>query len=144
MMKLKGKQGFADASFSLLNRTKRVVRKVIRDCAKDVIEGTPFDTGRLKNNWYASNRQVPTQTTRARDKSGKKSLARVDKALTQLKIGQTFYMANSLPYSRKIEYGGYPNPSRARNPKTINGFSKQAPSGMLRIAVASAIAKLRR
>ena len=138
-----GKQ-VADATFSLLDRTKRQVRKIIRDTAKDVIQNTPFDTGRLKNNWYASNQNVPNQSTKQRDKSGKNSMARVDKALTRLKIGQTFYMANNLPYARTVEFGLYPNPPKSKSGKTINGFSRKAPQGMLRVAVQRAISKLSR
>lgn len=137
-----GKQ-VADAGFSLLNRGKREVRKIIRSVAKEVIMGTPVDTGRLKNNWYASNRKVPNQTTSATDSSGQNSMARVDAALTRLKIGQTFYMANSLPYARVVEYGQYPNPPKNPTGKTVNGFSKQAPKGMVRRAVQRGISKLR-
>jgi hypothetical protein len=138
-----GKQ-VADASFALLNRGKREVRKIIRGVAKDVIMGTPVDTGRLKNNWYASNRKIPTQSTLATDASGSNSMARVDAALTRLKLGQTFYMANNLKYSRVVEYGQYPNPPKNPTGKTVNGFSKQAPKGMLRKAVQKGIANLRR
>jgi hypothetical protein len=60
-----------------------------------------------------------------------------------LKIGQTFYMANSLPYARTVEYGKYPNPPKNPTGKTVNGFSRQAPAGMARIAVDKGIAKLR-
>lgn len=138
-----GKQ-VATATLSLLDRTKRQVRKIIRDTAKEVIQNTPVDTGRLKNNWYASNRNVPQRTTKQTDASGKKSLARVDAALTKLKIGQTFYMANNLPYARTVEFGLYPNPPKKPTGKTVNGFSRKAPQGMLRIAVQRAIAKLSR
>jgi len=138
-----GKQ-VEDAGFSLINRGKREVRKIIRSVAKEVIMGTPVDTGRLKNNWYASNRKVPTQTTLATDPSGANSMARVDRALTRLKLGQTFYMANNLPYARVVEYGGYPNPPKNPTGKTVNGFSKLAPQGMLRKAVQRGIAGLAR
>lgn len=137
-----GKQ-VSDAGFALLDRGKRESRKIIRSVAKEVIMDTPVDTGRLKNNWYASNRKVPTQTTQATDASGANSMSRVDKALTRLKIGQTFYMANNLPYARVVEYGKYPNPPKNPTGKTVNGFSKQAPQGMLRKAVQKAIAGLR-
>lgn len=129
-----GKQ-VADATFSLLGRGKREVRKIIRSVAKDIIMNTPVDDGVLKNNWYASNRSIPKRTTTASDSSGKTSMARVDKALTRLKIGQRFYLANNLPYAKVVEYGLYPNPPKNPTGKTVNGFSKQAPQGMVRLAV---------
>ena len=135
-------KGIEETSLSLINRKKREVRKIIRDLAKDIINGTPVDEGVLINNWYASNRNPPKQTTKQNDPSGKKSLQRVDKALTRLKIGQTFYLANNLPYARVVEYGMYPNPPKNPTGKTINGFSKQAPAGMVRTNVNKAKAKL--
>lgn len=136
-------KGLEDSSFRLLSTAKREVRKVIRDMAVDIIKGTPVDEGRLINNWYASNRAPPSQTTLATDPSGKKSISRVDKALTRLKLGQTFFMANSLPYARVVEYGMYPNPPKNPTGKTKNGFSKQAPAGMVRINVKKASSKLK-
>jgi len=136
-------KGMADATARIVSNSKREVRKVIRGIAKDAIMGTPVDKGTLINNWYASNRAIPNQTTKATDPSGKTSLSRVDKALTRLQIGQTFYMANSLPYARTVEYGKYPNPPKNPTGKTVNGFSRQAPAGMARIAVDKGIAKLR-
>ena len=85
-------KGMADATARIVSNSKREIRKVIRGIAKDTIMGTPVDKGTLINNWYASNRAIPNQTTKATDPSGKTSLSRVDKALTRLKIGQTFYM----------------------------------------------------
>ena len=136
-------KGMADATARIVSNSKREIRKVIRGIAKDVIMDTPVDKGTLINNWYASNRAIPNQTTKATDPSGKASMARVDKALNRLQIGQTFYMANSLPYARIVEYGKYPNPPKNPTGKTVNGFSRQAPAGMVRINVDKGIAKLR-
>ena len=43
-------------------------------------------------------------------------------------------MTNNLPYIQKLEYGGYPNPAKTGD-KTVNGYSKQAPAGMVRISL---------
>lgn len=136
-------KGIADASERIIEDSKREVRKIIRGIAKDAIMNTPIDEGVLINNWYASNRAPSNQTTIASDPSGKTSLSRVDKALTRLSIGQTFYLTNSLPYARVVEYGLYPNPPKNPTGKTVNGFSKQAPAGMARIAVQKGVSKLR-
>lgn len=109
------------------------VRATLLGMARKVIQDTPVDTGRLKNNWYASNRGLGRQSTKATDASGTNSLKRVVAALQKLKAGQTFYLYNNLPYARVVEYGLYPNPPKNPTGKTVNGFSKQAPSGMLRI-----------
>ena len=117
---------------ALLERVNREVRRQIKRTCKKIIKDTPFDKGRLKNNWYASNRRVGVRTNKSFDKSGKKSMARVDKALSRLKSRQSFFFFNNLPYARVVEFGLYPNPPKKGSGKTANGFSKKAPQGMLR------------
>lgn len=43
---------------------------------------------------------------------------------------------NPLPYAKVVEYGLYPNPPKKGTGKTVNGFSTQAPAGMVGITVA--------
>ena len=121
------------ATTELMRRVNREIRAELKKTCKKIIKDTPVDTGRLKNNWYASNRRVGVRTTKATDPSGKNSLARVEKALSRLKVGQRFHFFNNLPYARVVEFGLYPNPPKKGTGKTVNGFSKKAPSGMLRI-----------
>lgn len=121
------------ATTELMRRVNREIRSELKKTCKKIIKQTPVDTGRLKNNWYASNRRVGVRTTKATDKSGKKSIARVEKTLARLKVGQRFHFFNNLPYARVVEFGLYPNPPKNPTGKTVNGFSKQAPQGMLRI-----------
>jgi hypothetical protein len=40
-----------------------------------------------------------------------------------------WYLYNRVPYGVTVEYGLYPG----NGPRTVNGFSTQAPAGMLRI-----------
>lgn len=121
------------ATTDLMKRVNQEIRRGLRRTCKQIIKQTPVDTGRLKNNWYASNRRVGIRTNKSTDPSGKNSLARVDKALARLKVGQRFHFFNNLPYARVVEFGLYPNPPKNPTGKTVNGFSRQAPSGMLRI-----------
>ena len=123
------------ASVKLLGRSEKRMKKSIKRLGVDVIMKTPVDKGVLINNWYASNRQVPNRTTIQADPSGAKSIARLDKALARFKLGQTFFLANNLPYARVVEFGLYPNPPKNPTGKTVNGFSKKAPRGMVRIAL---------
>lgn len=132
-----------DASVRIQGKTKLAVVKILSNVSREIINGTPVDSGRLKNNWYASNTRPNTRSNKGADKTGKKSIARVARTLRRLKLGQTFYLTNNLPYAAVVEYGRYPNPSKAKKPKTINGFSKQAPSGVLRVGLRKGIAKSR-
>lgn len=122
-----------DAIVRVVDNSEKRVKKAIRQTAVDVIQQTPVDQGVLINNWYASNRSVPQRSTTQADPSGNNSIARVDAALERWKLGQSFYLANNLPYAAVVEYGRYPNPPKNPTGKTVNGFSKQAPAGMVRI-----------
>ena len=113
----KGKIGYNDAvNISLLNVSRSIVFM------------TPVDEGRARGNWFASLSSYPATT------SGSKTvnMAQVQ-AVTENAAGKVFYLTNNLPYIGKLEYGGYPNPSIGD--KTINGFSTQAPKGMVRISI---------
>jgi len=134
-----------DLHIRVNNRVTKRLKQLIRRTAKGVIDATPYETGRLKNNWYSSMNGFPRSTNKSGDVSGKASLGRVDKALAKfdLKKNQTFYMANNLPYARVVEFGLYPNPPKKGRGKTVNGFSKKAPAGMARINIRKAVAEIR-
>jgi hypothetical protein len=113
----KGKIGYNDAvNISLLNVSRSIVFM------------TPVDEGRARGNWFASLSSYPTTTS----DSKAVNMSQVQ-AVTENAAGKVFYLTNNLPYIGKLEYGGYPNPSSGD--KTINGFSTQAPKGMVRISI---------
>ena len=113
----KAKIGYNDAvNISLLNVSRSVVLM------------TPVDEGRARGNWFASLSSYPTTTSDSKTVN----MAQVQ-AITENAAGKVFYLTNNLPYIGKLEYGGYPNPSNGD--KTINGFSTQAPKGMVRISI---------
>lgn len=56
-------------------------------------------------------------------------------ALASLQPGQTVWISSALPYITVLEFGGYPNPPKGGEGKTVNGFSRQAPQGMVRITL---------
>ena len=57
-------------------------------------------------------------------------------------FGTKCFLTNNLPYIVKLEFGGY----GTKNPVDVNaqGFSKQAPAGMVRINLARFPAQLAR
>jgi len=48
-------------------------------------------------------------------------------------VGQNFLLYSNLPYTSVLEFGLYPQPGTE---KTVDGYSAQAPQGMVRITVA--------
>lgn len=108
-----------------------VARKSTLDVYSAVAKRSPVDTGRFRANWNVSYGAPDTSVTESTDAS--RALREAQKALT-LPVGGVTYMSNSLPYARVIEYGQYPNPPKNPTGKTVNGFSVQAPQGVVRLS----------
>jgi hypothetical protein len=102
-----------------LIRVDKVRRASALELISLVITATPVDTGMLRGNWQTKlNAPVTSHIVRL-DKGGNAAIA---EALANLgSMVDVVYMTNSLPYAEKIEYEGY---------------SRQAPQGMLRANVA--------
>jgi hypothetical protein len=90
-----------------------VVKKTIKSIGKDVIKGSPIDTGRFKGNWNAALNAPDLSIDR-------KSGAGLTEIANKIKIGDTFFFTNNLPYALRLEFG----------------WSNQAPNGVVRLAIA--------
>ena len=118
------------ATLNLKGYTEITVRGILFDLTRLIIKASPVDTGRFRGNWQASFGSPKGGKLQRKDKSkdGANTADLADKVIANIEMGQTFYLTNNLPYARRLEYG----------------YSKQAPSGMLRInlmAVQSMLAK---
>lgn len=112
-----------------------VVQKVTLDVARSVIEKSPVGNpelwknppppgyvgGRFRANWMFGVGAIDTTTTDEIDASGNMTQTRLAAAISATKAGGVTYISNSLPYGPRIEY---------------EGWSKQAPGGMVRLTVA--------
>ncbi len=116
-----GNAAFKRAFSKLLEKTKINAETAVRKCALDMgasmVQMSPVDTGRFRGAWVYGNAMVPgdqpnTPTPEA-------SMGRINAGIADWKGGQTIYIVNNLPYARRLEYG----------------WSKQAPSGVVRITV---------
>lgn len=108
---------------------------ICTDVANGVVLKTPVDTGRARANWLPSLDAPDRGTTSRQDKTGTSALSEA-RGIAKLAAGRVFYLTNNLPYIRHLEYGlyGIP-PGSANGPKTVGGYSKQAPAGMVRITI---------
>lgn len=97
-----------------------VVRKIALEMFSRVIEKSPVDTGRFKGNWQCAIGAVPAGTLELFDKDGSATIAQVTADTLGVKAGDVITLVNNLAYSRALEYG----------------WSKQAPSGVVRTTVA--------
>ncbi|EPN0450519.1 HK97 gp10 family phage protein [Salmonella enterica] len=143
-----------------------VMRQVSIKLFRAIILGSPVDTGRFRNNWFAAMGPNPSmETTNYTGKEGTAAINRMTRVVGESRgMGWTeLTLTNNLPYATVIEFGGYPSgftgparpdasglasfvgpqklsgfvgPKRQREQKTINGFSKQAPQGVVRVNIA--------
>ena len=115
--------GFADDLKKICNRAgdkaELVVRRAALDIGGQLIDRSPVDTGRFKNNWQTGIGGMDKSTSSAADASGGGGQARLNAKVAAWRPGQSIFISNSLPYAYRLE----------------NGWSKQAPSGMVRLTV---------
>jgi len=108
------------ATLNLKGFAEEQVRGTLFSLTSRVIKETPVDTGRLRNNWQSSIGSPLRGELSGVDKTGAGAIRRANSTIANLELGETFYFTNNLPYAARIEFEGY---------------SDQAPSGMLRVNV---------
>lgn len=96
-----------------------VVRKATLDILTNVVDMSPVDTGRFKNNWNIAYGAPDLTVTINTDPNGSEVKSRALAASASYN-GQDVYITNNLPYAIPLEYG----------------HSGQAPNGMVRVTVA--------
>lgn len=116
-------------SFSLdvsefAQKTGRDIDTVRKTVALDLFLGiiiqSPVDTGRFRNNWNPSANKPNFRTTESVDKSGSNAIGNVKATIQASNSTDSLHLSNGLPYAQRLEYG----------------WSKQAPSGMVRVNIA--------
>jgi len=102
----------------LVDRMQRrlnfVVAKATFDAFASAVKRSPVDTGRFRANWNVARGTFDASTSEST--AAARSEAELRKALA-FPAGGVVYLTNSLPYAEKLE----------------NGWSKQAPNGMVRL-----------
>lgn len=125
-----------------LKDINRKLRKVTISSWGDMIEQTPIGInekteGKTRGSWFVG-RTVSAKIGR---KNKTKGLAYVARNIPKQVLGKKTFLFNNSPHINVLEFGGYPkNPKRGTfNKRTgkfeirsISGFSKQAPRGMVR------------
>ena len=100
-----------------------VMRQVSMKLFSAIIKASPVDTGRFRNNWFAAAGPTPSrETTTYTGKQGTAAINRASKVIGESRgMGWTeLTLTNNLPYAQRLEYG----------------WSKQAPTGIVRVNVA--------
>jgi hypothetical protein len=108
------------------NNVENTVRKVCIETFAKVILKSPVDTGRFRANWNYSVANYDTNTNESTDTGGGSTVAKVTAGVAGTRIdGRPLYLVNNLPYSIRLE----------------NGYSKQAPAGMVKLSLLEITAK---
>lgn len=123
------------ATLNLQNFSEEAVKGTIFKVISLVVKRTPVDLGTARGNWQATVNAPSASPIARTDTSGGPTINSAQKILNQMPLGSTFYLTNNLPYILMLEYGGYPNPPKGGEGKTVGGFSRQAPQGMLRVTL---------
>lgn len=99
------------------SRLETVVRRVTLEVFTNVVRRSPVKTGRFRANWNVSYGTPDVTVTDSNDRA--RGRAEAVRART-LPVGGVVYLTNALPYAYRLE----------------NGWSRQAPYGMVSVAVA--------
>lgn len=135
-------QKFADG---FIGGSEKAVRGTFISFSSAVVKGWPTDEGRSRGNWYATGQKPSTKyNPSTTDKEGSKTIANIIGTTNSIKDWSRFTLTNNSPYSEVIEFGGYPNPvkkgtynkiTKSYEIRSIGGYSKQAPKGVLRVNI---------
>ncbi len=148
-MALKGLNDVKLAIGDLKQSANDNVRGVYLAGLKNIVQETPADTGRARNNWFLSVGVPSSKITTSATVGGGGSLSQASKMPKQV-LGKKIFFTNNLPYINTLEFGGFPKPVKKGsriNGKyqklSRNGYSLQAPRGWVRIAVMRMAKKIR-
>ena len=97
---------------------EKIVRGTLLSLSSAVVKDTPVVSGRLRSNWIPSINAPKSNEVGVTSEAG--VISEISAVVSNIKLGDTFYLTNNLPYAVRIEYG----------------YSKKFPEGMLRRNVA--------
>lgn len=116
-------QTFALAVDRFVERAKAapdtVVRKVALGLHRDIVMGTPVDTGRARASWGVGLNRYEGMDVTVTDRHGAQTILRGAARLNSYQPGDSVWIGSRLPYIERLEYG----------------HSNQAPRGMVRLAL---------
>jgi len=87
-------------------RASKTVRGTVLGIMRDTIKDTPVDTGRLRNNWFASVGSPSSAERDSESKTGADSTASAVGVTKTFEMGDDIYFTNNLPYAMIVEFGG--------------------------------------
>lgn len=96
-----------------------VMRSVTLKLFSAIIKSSPVDTGRFRGNWQTTGATPATGLIAGVDPTGNKAVNSAATYITNSPNWYEFTLTNNLPYAERLEYG----------------WSKQAPTGIVRVNI---------
>ncbi len=125
---------FMDTIYEWLDETESTIDNVLQTLAikvgTQVINMSPVDTGLFKGNWQMTIDETASSSLIRYDEEGYATIAALSAKANSFTAGQIAYIQNHVLYGYDLEYGTYNGPTAK---VTSDGFSRQAPEGMVRI-----------
>jgi len=117
-----------------IDKATQAPETVIRGTAiklfKSIIISSPVDEGTFRANWFVSG-ATPSNQVNENVGGGYSSdvISRTSRDVEALVNWEAITFTNNLPYAGVIEYGGF----KGSGSKTVGGYSRQAPQGVVRV-----------
>lgn len=116
-----------DFRIDFTNLSDEVYRITVIKFFGQVVRASPVDTGRFRGNWFATI-STPSTRTQMAIRPASQVNREIEQIVNQAENARIFWLTNNLPYAETLEFGGYRD-----GPKTVGGFSRQAPQGVVRV-----------
>jgi len=102
---------------------------IAMDSLRGVVMKSPVDTGRFRGNWIVSKNAAKKTSSQVTDKNGGQTITKGSGVIDtfDMNTDSRIIIQNNLPYANRLE----------------NGWSKQAPNGMVALTVAEMQRKYR-
>lgn len=106
---------------------QQVTQKLAIQALSGVVLKSPVDTGRFRGNWNVSVDVADRSISDATDQDGQATIAKGQGIITAVPPYRVIWLANNLPYARRLE----------------TGWSNQAPAGVVALTLAELESQLR-
>lgn len=110
-----------------------ILQTIIIKVGTMVVRLSPVDTGRFRANWHLSIDRESGVSSMSFDQEGQSTINLIASAANSFTAGQVAYIQNNVLYGNDLEWGLYNGPTQK---VTADGYSTQAPSGMVRVTEA--------
>lgn len=107
-----------------------IFQTIVIKVGEKVVRISPVDTGLFRGNWQLTVDEETSGVLAREDQTGDSTVAAIASKANKLTAGQVAYILNHIEYGYDLEYGTYYGPTAK---VTEEGFSRQAPEGMVRV-----------